>query len=555
MQFLESHVRALYRLLNHGNEFSDCRCIDINNPGNKPISRELLKGEESFVGWAKANNGKGNCFVGRNPRAQDGSVSRITSYTLDLDPPHAPRTSVPSEMVAAAVMAGRAILQVWPSGYLAESGNGALVLYRLAMVVDKNLEAFKEWLVNRGNEAQKLLASRGLGDIICDNTHDNARIIKIPGTMSVKGAPDNWRLARFVEVPCAPYRQDSWLNAPNQRLPSTSVNGMARNATGWVTDALKNLKDGNRNQSFTRIAGKLVRERWTREEIISLLSPHAEAARFDLRELQAVVDSTMRYGEGTPPDASCSIDSFLADEKKVEWICEPFFAKGAICFIAGLPETMKTWMLADLAIECARDAGEWLGLFNGAPTKALFIDQERFRSETQRRLKAMLKAKGLEPSSLKERLFVRCGTTTRLDLEPSFQAFRATLGKILPGLVIVDSFATFHTQDDNNRTEIQTVMERIKALRDEFGCAFVFVDHENKGAYQAQREGEPPSSSRMAGSVAKSAAAESILTVRRHDSSTSSVWHTKSTLGKASAQLYVRVQDEPDGGISVKGDK
>jgi RecA-family ATPase len=170
----------------------------------------------------------------------------------------------------------------------------------------------------------------------------------------------------------------------------------------------------------------------------------------------------------------------------------------------------------------------------------LFIDQERFKGETQRRFRAIMREKGIESRDIKDNLFIRCGTTTRLDLTPSYEAFRRELLEIKPDLVMIDSWASFQSSDENNRQSVQVVLERIKALRTEIGCTVVFIDHENKLAFNDE---ELPSYTRMVGSIAKPAAAETIFTVRRFDSETVLVHHTKSTLASTVKSFSVKVTD------------
>src|SRR6185436_9030045 len=153
----------------------------------------------------------------------------------------------------------------------------------------------------------------------------------------------------------------------------------------------------------------------------------------------------------------------------------------------------------------------------------LLIDQERFRGETQRRLKAVLSAKTLNGADLKNNLFIRCGTSTRLDLAHSYDAFHKELSELRPDLVIIDSFTTFHTREENNRKDIQEVLEKVKTLRNEFGCTFIFIDHEGKGVFNEKEQGQEPSAFKMVGSIAKPAAAEFIFTVRKTDPTTSMV--------------------------------
>lgn len=160
--------------------------------------------------------------------------------------------------------------------------------------------------------------------------------------------------------------------------------------------------------------------------------------------------------------------------------------------------------------------------------------------------------KGIHSAAFGDQLSVRCGSTTRLDLQPSYDALRRELDHLAPELVIVDSFATFSTADENNRQSIQVVLERVKTLRNDYGCTFLFLDHENKLAYEDARTGGAPSAGRMVGSVAKAAAAEFVFTVRKQDSESSTVYHTKSTMAAAAPSFTFRVRDVANGGILVE---
>lgn len=320
----------------------------------------------------------------------------------------------------------------------------------------------------------------------------------------------------------------------------------AGNKTSWFAEALAGLKEGNRNETFTKIAGSLRARGYGSHEIFELLKGKADEVDFPANELETICQSVGRYASNVQPIvevASAGIETFLENAEVVSWIVPDVVAHKSIGFVAGLPETGKTWVLIDLAVECARGGGMWLGRFPTKKARVLFIDQERFKGETQRRFRAVFAAKNITPKDLHGNLFVRCGTTTRINLDASYQAFRKELEEIRPDIVLIDSFVSFHTVEENNRGEIQTVLEQIKQLRNEFGCTFVFVDHENKGAFHAKDENEQPSAFRMAGSIAKPAAAEFVLTVRRHDPDTSMVHHTKSTLASTVAPFLVKVSN------------
>jgi RecA-family ATPase len=310
------------------------------------------------------------------------------------------------------------------------------------------------------------------------------------------------------------------------------------------------------HNTLVRVLGKFRQHNFSEEGTYQFLLPHALENGKPYEGLRAkIAEIWSRYPAGSSSlstSKSEAIDAFLQDMETPEWICKPFVAKKSLGFVVGLPETLKTWLCADLAIESARENGLWLGLFPVTKCRTLFVDQERWKGETQRRFSSMLMAKGLSKSLLKDSLFLKSGTTTRLNIDSSYQAFRTELLEMRPDLIIVDSFATFHTLPENDRTEIQKVLERIKELRNEIGCTFLFVNHESKMAYpNGEPQGEPTSGT-MVGSIGISAAAEFILTVRKVEAGTSMIWHTKSTLASRYKAFYASVRDV-DTGIVVQG--
>lgn len=325
------------------------------------------------------------------------------------------------------------------------------------------------------------------------------------------------------------------------------------NPPGWIAKTLDEVAEGGpRTPNFVKVIGRLNRDGHVPDDIFALLEPVATARSYDLNKLKEIIlDVTTRYGQGKSETVYAEgseaedIETFLEGDEEVEWIVPGVIAKNTIGFVAGLPETFKTWILADLAIEAAV-GGKWLGT-SVAETKVLFIDQERFRGETRRRFKKMLTAKNIGGSEVKGKLYIQVGSTIKLNNDVSFEAFRKKLGEIKPELVIIDSFATFHTAAENDRQDIQKVLERVKQLRQEFGCTFLFIDHEGKSVLNPLTAGEVPDAFKMVGSVGKPAAAETVLTVRKESANSVTLYHTKSSLAPATAPKFIEIIDVGDG--------
>ena len=316
--------------------------------------------------------------------------------------------------------------------------------------------------------------------------------------------------------------------------------------------SLQNLKTLPRHNTLYGIAGGLRSRGFSCDEIYELLLEKGRAVGLPDKDVRYIAERMDRYPMGQRPPVEEVIvpenfAEFLQDSKKVDFLVPGVFPKNGIAFVAGLPETAKTWTLIDLAVELTRPKdGMWLGSYPVKPAHVLYIDQERPKEETQRRFKALLAAKQLNPSDFNQTLTVKCGTTIRVNLESSLKAFRTLLGEVRPDVVIVDSFKTFHSDDINSNVAMQAVLETIKALRAEFGCAFIFVFHENKGGFErvgSDKKKKDVSFEFMAGAMVMSEVAESILITVKNDNSSSWLHHVKNTYGPKVAPVIISVED------------
>lgn len=184
-QFLEQHVRATWKMLSVPNFYLQVRCI----PGD--AKGALIDNEEAFVAWAKANNGKGNLFVGRNPRKADGSVAMIRCVSFDLDP-------VGNGGADDCRRAALDIVAAFPGGVLGFSGRGIHVYYVSGSPISSNLPAFERAYSTFNEQLSKTVLKSYEGTVKLDDLHDSARLDRVLGAVSTKVGGG---LTRFLTLP------------------------------------------------------------------------------------------------------------------------------------------------------------------------------------------------------------------------------------------------------------------------------------------------------------------------------------------------------------------
>ncbi len=310
---------------------------------------------------------------------------------------------------------------------------------------------------------------------------------------------------------------------------------------------LNSIREGGRNNDFTAIAGSLRARNYSAESIFELLIPKARELKFPEEELRSICFKSAakwapraEYSQAT--DESDSLEDFMQDAKPVDWLCPPYLQKATLGFITGVGDACKSWLMLDLAVEACR-GGRWLGRFDVKPSKVLFIDQERPKAEFQRRLKALLTEKGLNVSDLSGKLTVKTETTFCVNNQASFENLKRKIEAAEPDLLIIDSFATIHGLEENNKSDMQYVMEKLKLIRNQYKCTIVMIDHEGKSAFQDMKDRvEVVDYSKQSGSAAKPYAGEFSLTVRPcHEGSW--IYHTKANLGPKAPPVLTRVRD------------
>jgi replicative DNA helicase len=494
MELLENQVRALYRLLGHGdnpNGYSDCRCIipdgsdilvtDANQ--SKMVNRSIIKGESSVIEWARRYNGQGNCYIGRSARASDGALLEFRTITADIDPNREHGTAATLELSATAIHGARAVLQHFRGGYVASSGNGALIIYRLQNPVTADFKAFEAKYKLFEDEMRKVLPS----GVTLDATFDTARLVKLLGTVSTKGNRANWRHSRFLDFPILPYKRNDILegvescsavvknlslsNFTNTVYKSRSESDFAlavhyKKAGLGKEDTLKALKThalgrNDRTDDHERICAKVF-DKGISEPIEQGLQYSQPGDNLDAHR-----ERLFNRKSQDKPELSIGVE--LID--RLTW----GLRRGEVFTIAARPSIGKTSIAVAVAARMAREGkrvlfftsemstdttyDRLLQVLSGVPGDKFntgdFTDEER----------SMLDEAYEELKRFGELLTI-CDSTS-----PDIQQVTRIANKVAPDLVIYDHIQHIGGASDSARDNVSKFMRGLKDIARSLGCA------------------------------------------------------------------------------------
>lgn len=250
-------------------------------------------------------------------------------------------------------------------------------------------------------------------------------------------------------------------------------------------------------------------------------------------------------GETNSPGLrTVSLEEFLrVQDSEIQWCVDRLFPTGGVSIVAAPGGYGKSWMLLDLAIECAR-GGRWLGRFQTTAVRVLYVDEESSERLLRHRLRKSLRGKGLRGEDLDIHFAVGQGFS--LSNPQSVAQLRRLLEELQPGLVIIDSLIRVHAAEENSATEMSKVFAVVKDLVRQSGATFIFADHQRKpGHVTGNLE------FLLRGSSEKMAFVDCLLSMQRKDG-TLIIEHSKSRFAEPAPSFVVRIEDPEPGATVVR---
>lgn len=160
------------------------------------------------------------------------------------------------------------------------------------------------------------------------------------------------------------------------------------------------------------------------------------------------------------------------------WLVDRLWARSGVGILGGTPKSFKTWLGLEIATAVAT-ATPCLGRFDvRAPGPVLIYLAEDGLGTVRERLDALARARHRALGDLDMRVIT--APTLRLDRADDMRRLAATVRDVQPRLLVLDPLVRLHGADENNATEIATILSRLRVLQRHYDVAVLVVHHTRK---------------------------------------------------------------------------
>jgi RecA-family ATPase len=244
-----------------------------------------------------------------------------------------------------------------------------------------------------------------------------------------------------------------------------------------------------------------------------------------------------------------SLGSFLGDKEPEQgetWLLPGIIAASVPQIIAGPPKAMKSYMALSIALALARGEA-WLhaDFKPSRRCKVLILPKEDSANETKRRLWWLSRGIGVAPDELSDYLYVDAETPFRFDDDNDVGRMQATIEKIRPDLIIVDSLTESHRRDENSAGDMKPVIDNWANLCRRNNVAIACIHHFRKPSYDSNNGGGS-AGGRLRGSSALHARVRHIVGVDPKERAISKI-RVEGNLQGLPDNFLVRMQESVDG--------
>lgn len=203
----------------------------------------------------------------------------------------------------------------------------------------------------------------------------------------------------------------------------------------------------------------------TAEELVALIR---ETSNWRNPRASSVLVETMEFGAATPPD--------------IDWLVEGVIQSGANGIVTGEPKAGKSLVMIDLMLALSTGT-PWLGFPVPRRVKCALVSREDYPGMTAQRIGALYR--GTSRPDFEGWSWINTRWQT-----PAFQLEDEThVGPLIAELKLraaefacFDVFRRIHSEDENDNTAMQKILDQLSRIQQEAGVAIALVHHLSKAS-------------------------------------------------------------------------
>jgi AAA domain len=169
---------------------------------------------------------------------------------------------------------------------------------------------------------------------------------------------------------------------------------------------------------------------------------------------------------------------------QTQWLIEGLWSDQAVGILGGEPKCCKSFLALDVAVSVASGAA-CLRQFPVRRTgKVLLFPAEDSLAVVRQRLEGIACAAQVDFQSLPVEVIT--APSLRLDTPTDRQRLTQSVQALQPILLILDPLIRLHRVDENDATQIATLLSYLRELQRQFGLAVLLVHHARKDSHSSR---------------------------------------------------------------------
>ena len=284
---------------------------------------------------------------------------------------------------------------------------------------------------------------------------------------------------------------------------------------GWITEALRGVSEGGRNDTCARLAGYFFKKGMNADIVEALLLDWNERNEppLPVNEVRTTIKSIEKshaIGGSQFTQVQFINDSTEAEKEQssfgvmkmsdyvrgyggegVSWLVDDWLPDKSITFLISPPESYKTWMLLDLAVSVSAGV-PFLGRYQvNKPGPTLIIQQEDSHSGLTDRLALIVEQKlnalpklgddeWTVPAIPDIPIYVHPDRQLRFDNPKVLEEMEKQIAILKPRVIMIDPLYSTTASTDNYMADLANRMMVLKTWRDKYGCSFLIAHHSKK---------------------------------------------------------------------------